>query len=126
MVKKIKKEYLPDKLSPSDKERQKKSILNKTDRPKVKFESKRSSFTERFEKKYGFKITNDNKISKEIISKTGIDKILKKGIAAYYNSGSRPNQTPFSWSRARLASVILKGPAYKVDKDIFEKYKIKK
>tara|TARA_R110000765_G_scaffold127377_1_gene225418 strand:+ start:112 stop:492 length:381 start_codon:yes stop_codon:yes gene_type:complete len=126
MVKKIKKEYLPDKLSPSDKERQKKSILNKTDRPKVKFESKRSSFTERFEKKYGFKITNDNKISKEIISKTGIKKILDRGIAAYYNSGSRPNQTPFSWSRARLASVILKGPAYKVDKDIFEKYKIKK
>ena len=126
MTKKIKKEYLPDKLTPSDKAKQKKSILEGKDRPKVKFESKRSSFTERFEKKYGYKITNDSKISKEIISKTGIKKILDKGMAAYYNSGSRPNQTPFSWSRARLASVLLKGPAYKVDKDIYEKYKIKK
>ena len=126
MTKKIKKEYLPDKLTPSDKAKQKKSILEGKDRPKVKFESKRSSFTERFEKKYGYKITNDSKISKEIISKTGIKKILDKGMAAYYNSGSRPNQTPFSWSRSRLASVLLKGPAYKVDKDIYEKYKIKK
>ena len=117
---------MPDKLTPSDKAKQKKSILEGKLRPKVKFESKRSSFTERFEKKYGYKITNDSKISKEIISKTGIDKILKKGMAAYYNSGSRPNQTPFSWARARLASVILNDPARKVDKDIWEKYKIKK
>jgi len=127
MVRKIKKEYLPDKLTPSDKKKQIKSIKEGKDRPKLKsFQSKRSSWTEKFESKYGFKITNDNKISKEIISKTGIKKILDKGMAAYYNSGSRPNQTPFSWSRARLASVLLKGPAYKVDKDIYEKYKIKK
>ena len=126
MVKKIKKEYLPDKLTPSDKAKQKKSILEGKDRPKVKFESKRSSWTEKFEKKYGYKITNDSKISKEIISKTGIDKILKKGMAAYYNSGSRPNQTPFSWARARLASVLLNGPARKVDSSIWLKYKIKK
>ena len=126
MTKKIKKEYLPDKLTPDDRKKQKKSILEGKDRPKVKFESKRSSWTEKFESKYGFKITNDNKISKEIISKTGIDKILKKGMAAYYNSGSRPNQTAFSWSRARLASVILNGPARKVDKNEWNKYRIKK
>ena len=127
MTKKIKKEYLPNKLTPSDKKKQIKSIKEKTERPKLKsFQSKRSSWTEKFESKYGFKITNDSKISKEIISKTGINKILDRGMAAYYNSGSRPNQTPFSWARARLASVILKGPAYKVDKDIYEKYKIKK
>ena len=126
MSKKIKESYVPKSLTPDDRKKQIKSIKEGKDRPKVKFESKRSSFTERFEKKYGYKITNDNKISKEIISKTGIDKILKKGMAAYYNSGSRPNQTPFSWSRARLASVILNGPARKVDKNIWEKYKIKK
>ena len=126
MTKKIKKEYLPNKLTPSDKKKQIKSIKEKTERPKLKsFQSKRSSWTEKFESKYGFKITNDSKISKEIISKTGIKKILDRGMAAYYNSGSRPNQTPFSWARARLASVILKGPAYKVDKDIYEKYKKK-
>jgi len=127
MTKKIKDNYIPKSLSESDKKKQIKSIKEKTERPKLKsFQSKRSSWTEKFEKKYGYKITNDSKISKEIISKTGIKKILDKGMAAYYNSGSRPNQTAFSWARARLASVLLKGPAYKVDKDIYEKYKIKK
>jgi len=124
MVKKYKSTYVPKTLSESDKKKQIKSIKEKTERPKLKsFQSKRSSWTEKFEKKYGYKITNDSQISKNIISKTGIDKIIKKGMAAYYNSGSRPNQTAFSWARARLASVLLKGPAYKVDKDIYEKYK---
>lgn len=126
MTKKIKKEYLPDKLTPSDKAKQKKSILEGKDRPKVKFESKRSSYVERFEKKYNFPITNDNKISKEIISKTGIKQILSKGYGAYYSSGSRPNVSKFQWARARLASVILNGPARKVDSSIWLKYKIKK
>ena len=78
---------------------------------------------ERFEKKYGKKITDDNFISKNIISKVGINQILKKGMGAYFSSGSRPNQTPQSWSRARLASVIMNGPARKVDIDIWNKYK---
>ena len=121
------KKYVPDSLSKSDKKKQIKSIKDKKERPKLKsFESKRSPWVKKFEDKYGFKITNDSRISKEIISKTGINKILDRGVAAYYNSGSRPNQTPASWSRARLASVILKGPAYKIDKEIFEKYKIDK
>jgi len=120
------KKYVPESLSKSDKKKQIKSIKDKKERPKLKsFESKRSPWVKKFEDKYGFKITNDSRISKEIISKTGINKILDRGVAAYYNSGSRPNQTPASWSRARLASVILKGPAYKIDKEIFEKYKRK-
>ena len=124
MVKKYKSTYVPKTLSESDKKKQIKSIKEKTERPKIKsFQSKRSSWTEKFEKKYGYKITNDSQISKNIISKTGIDKIIKKGMAAYYNSGSRPNQTAFSWSRARLASVLLNGPARKVDKNIWDKYK---
>jgi len=120
------KKYVPESLSKSDKKKQIKSIKDKKERPKLKsFESKRSPWVKKFEDKYLFKITNDSRISKEIISKTGINKILDRGVAAYYNSGSRPNQTPASWSRARLASVILKGPAYKIDKEIFEKYKRK-
>jgi hypothetical protein len=125
--KKIKDTYVPKTLTPTDRKKQIKSIKEGKDRPKLKsFQSKRSSWTEKFEKKYGYKITNDSQISKNIISKTGIDKILNRGMAAYYNSGSRLNQTPFSWARARLASVILNGPARKVDKDIWNKYKIKK
>ena len=45
-------------------------------------------------------------------------------MSAYYNSGSRPNQTPQSWSLARLASVILNGGARKVDQSIWDKYKL--
>jgi len=122
--KKIKPEYAPKSLTPSDKKKQIKSIKEGKDRPKVKsFTSKRSSWVVKFEKKYGTKITDTSFISKNIISKTGIDKIKAKGVAAYYNSGSRPNQTPASWSLARLASVILAGPARRVDKDIWNKYK---
>ena len=124
MDRKIPKQYAPKSLTPADRKKQIKSIKEGKERPKVdSFKSKRSSLVVRFEKKYGYKITNDSRISKEIISKTGIDQILKKGMGAYYSSGSRPNQTPQSWSRARLASVILGGPARKVDKKIWEKYK---
>ena len=112
-------------LSKEDKAKQVKSIKEGKDRPKLKSAppSKRSSHVEKFEKKYGYKITNDSRISKEIISKTGIDKILSKGRGAYYSQGSRPNTTPTQWARARLASVIMGGNARKVDKAIWEKYK---
>ncbi len=122
--KKINKKYLPASLSKADRAKQKKSIEEKKERPKVKsFKSKRSSHVERFEKRYGYKINNLTRISKEIILRTGINKILDKGMGAYYSSGSRPNQTARSWSLARLASVIVGGPARKVDMAIWEKYK---
>ncbi len=122
--KKIRPEYAPKSLTPADKKKQIKSIKEGKDRPKVKsFTSKRSSWASKFENKYGTKISNTSFISKNIISKTGIDKILDKGRGAYYSAGSRPNQTAESWARARLASVIMGGPARKVDKDIWSKYK---
>ncbi len=121
---KIPKRYIPKTLSKEDKKKQEKSILKQEKRPKLKsFQGKRSSYVERFEKKYGYKINNFSRISKEIISRTGINKIMAKGRAAYFNSGSRPNQTSESWSLARLASVIVGGPARRVDKAIWEKYK---
>lgn len=122
--KKINPKYIPKSLTQEDKKKQVKSIKEGTDRPKVKsFESKRSSWVVKFEKKYKTKITDTAFISKNIISKTGIDKIMAKGRGAYYSSGSRPNQTPTSWALARLASVIMGGKARQVDKDIWEKYK---
>ena len=124
-MKKVNNKYVPSSLSKSDKEKQIKSIKNKTDRPKLdSFKSKRSTWAEKFENKYGKKISNSSFISKNIISKAGQDQILSKGRAAYYSSGSRPNQTSTSWALARLASVIMNGPARKVDKDIWLKYKI--
>jgi len=119
----IPKKYVPKSLSPEDRKKQIKSIKEKTKRPKVEsFKSKRSSHVEKFEKKYGYKISNLKRISKEIISMEGINKILDKGRGAYF-SGSRPNQTPQSWALARLASVIMNGKARKVDKDIWNRFK---
>ena len=51
-------------------------------------------------------------------------KVMDKGKGAYYSSGSRPNQTAHSWAYGRLASVILGGPARKIDKDIWKKYNL--
>lgn len=120
----IPQKYIPKNLSKKDKKKQEKSILEKRMRPKLNsFKSKRSGWVSKFELKYGFKINNFTKINQKIISMGGIKQIIKKGEAAYYNGGSRPNQTPRSWALARLASVILGGPARKVDINIWNKYK---
>ncbi len=121
--KKINPKYVPKSLSESDKKKQIKSIKEKKDRPKTDYKTKRSSHVVAFEKKYGEKITNDSFISKNIISKTGIEKILSKGRGAFFSSGSRPNTTSEQWARARLASVIMGGKARSVDKSIWEEYK---
>jgi hypothetical protein len=110
-----------------ERRKQIKSIFENKDRPKVKgFKSERSSHVKKFEEKYGTKITDKEFITKNIISETGREMIIKKGKGAFYSSGSRPNQTPFSWGLARLASVIMGGNARKVDQKIWDEYKIKK
>ena len=125
--KKKPKTYLPKGLTKEDKKKQIKSIKDKTDRPKVKsFQSKRSPWAEKFEKKYKTKITNKKYINDNILKNKGQEEILKKGRGAYYSSGSRPNQTASSWAYARLASSLLGGPAAKVDKKILKEYKVKK
>ena len=124
MSPKLPKKYVPDSLSESDKKKQEKSIRDKTDRPKTDYKTRRSSHVVSFENKFGKKITDTTFISKNIISKTGIDKILDKGMAAYFSSGSRPNVSKEQWAYARLASVIMGGPARKVDQKIWEEYKL--
>lgn len=120
----LNKTYVPDTLTKKDKIKQVKSIIEGKNRPKVdSFTSKRSGFVEKFEKKYGYKISNKSRVTKDIITKTGYDKIVEKGMAAYYTSGSRPNQTPFSWGLARLASVIMNGKARQIDINEWNKYK---
>ena len=119
----IQKKYLGN-LKGKDLQKQIKSIVEKKDRPKINTKSNtKSKYVIQFTKKYDQAITNKSFISKNIISNTGIDKILNKGRGAYYSSGSRPNQSSSSWAYARLASVIMNGPARKVDKDIWLKYK---
>ena len=130
--KNIPKKYT-NKLSNKDKKKQVKNIERSkksykrgvyVDRPKLKsFKNKKSQWTLKFENKYNHKITDQNFIHNNIISKKGQNLILKKGRGAYYSSGSRPNQTSSSWAYARLASVIVGGPARKVDKNIWLEYK---
>jgi hypothetical protein len=122
---KVPKTYLEG-LKGKERQAQIKSFFENKDRPKTKFKSKRSPWVKKFEDKYGTKITDKDFIHKNIITKTGQEKIIMKGKGAFYSSGSRPNQSPFSWAYARLASVIMNGPSRKVDADIWNKYKIKK
>ena len=110
-------------LKGDDRKKQIKSFFEGKDRPKTGFKSKRSGFVKKFEDKYKVKITDKDFIHKNIITNKGQEEILSKGRGAYYSSGSRPNQTASSWAYARLASVIVGGPARKIDKDIWVKYK---
>tara|TARA_Y100001936_G_C16062007_1_gene664698 strand:+ start:1896 stop:2297 length:402 start_codon:yes stop_codon:yes gene_type:complete len=112
-------------LNKTDRTKQIKSIFEGKIRPSTSAPEKRSQYIIRFENKYKKKITDKEFIHKNIITKTGQQQIIKKGIGAYFSSGSRPNQTPMSWALARLASVIMNGPARKVDKIIYDKYKVK-
>lgn len=110
-------------LKGKDREKQIKSIFEGTIRPKTKAPEKRSSYVIKFEKKYNKKITDEDWIHKNIITRTGQKKIIEKAMGAYFSGGSRPNQTPSSWGYARLASVIVGGPARKIDKTIWDKYR---
>jgi hypothetical protein len=58
------------------------------------------------------------------VPESALKRVIKKGKGAYYSSGSRPNQTAHSWAYARLASVLMNGPARKYDNIIWIKYKI--
>ena len=121
----IPKKYVPKGLSKEDREKQIKSIKEKKDRPKLESaKTKRSSHVVAFEKKYKTKITDKSFINKNILKIKGQEEVLKKGRAAYYTQGSRPNTTPTSWALSRLASVIMGGKARQVDKNIWNKYKV--
>ncbi len=84
------------------------------DRPKVSATpTRRSIHVARFERKFGFPITDHSKV-KAMFPDTDVDKIIAKGAAAYA-SGSRPNTTIAQWTNARLASVLTGGAALKID-----------
>ena len=119
-------------LKGNDRRKQIKSIFEGTFRPQTKVEPKRSSWTVKFNKKYGKELDKmkGGRSKKNIAKVTGIpfkaiDEVFKKGEGAYYSSGSRPNQTPQSWAYARVYSYILGGSARKTDAAITKKYKVK-
>jgi hypothetical protein len=96
------------------------------DRPKLKsYKKKESGWTAKFHKLYPEAKTM-KQISKAVnIPEKALRAVIKKGKGAYYSSGSRPNQTPTSWGKARMYAYILGSPTRKYDHHITEKYKVK-
>lgn len=124
--------YLPKRLTKKDKIKQAKQLKKSRAaykkgkyihrKPVKSFKSKKSQHILNAEKIYKIK---NLRLNKNLAKKTGcslnsLNKIVKKGMAAYYSSGSRPNQTPHSWGIARLASSISSGKAAAVDYNILE------
>ena len=91
-------------LNKIDRQKQIKSIFEGKLRPKTKATEKRSSHVIKFEKKYKKKITDEDWIHQNIITRTGQKQIIKKGMGAYFSSGSRPNQSPMSWALAPIVT----------------------
>ena len=133
--------YIPKSLSEADKKKQKKQLEKSrkdykkgkyTEREDLKsFKERPSSFIKEVKKKTGLpmnfdkladKLTRTDKREKELLK--GFEEIYEKGKGAYYSSGSRPNQTPESWGKARVASVLVGGKSRNIDKAIVKKYNI--
>lgn len=126
--------YVPKTLSKKDKEKQRQMLKKSRSlykkgiyytRKKINsFKSKVSPHILKARKIY--KIENI-KPSKELAKKTkcsiqGLKKIVKKGMGAYYSSGSRPSQTGHSWGYARLGSAITGGKASAVDYHVLKEH----
>ena len=130
---KINLKYLPNKLTQKDRKKQAKQILKSRElykkgfyysRKKLfSFKSKNSPHITKAKNMYH---VNNIGATKELEKATGcskgaLKKIINKGAGAYYSSGSRPNQTAYSWGLARLASSITGGKASAVDYNILKK-----
>ena len=125
--------YVPKSLSKRDVAKQKRELRKSRrmyrrgkyhTRKKVKsYKSRRSNYAKDVERIYGIssKKISLNKLAKKTrCTRKALDRIVRKGIGAYYSSGSRPNQTGHSWGYARLFSAVTGGPASKVDRHILE------
>jgi hypothetical protein len=125
--------YVPNKLTKADKQKQISMLLKSkklykkheyyTRKPIASYKNKTSQHVINARKIYNIENVMPNK---ELSLKTGctiaaLNEIVKKGEAAYYSSGSRPNQTAQSWGLARLASSITGGKAAAVDYNILDK-----
>jgi len=124
--------YLPKRLSKKDKAKQKKQLQKSRSaykkgiyinrKPLTSFKNKKSQHLINAEKIYKVNkvVINNNLAKKTGCSIKALNKIVKKGQGAYYSSGSRPNQTSYSWGIARLASSISGGKAAAIDYNILQ------
>ena len=130
------KKYVPPSLSSKDKAKQRKILKERKTKAKKgvyiqkkldpKKKPKQSSFTTRFKKKYKLSSYSLTSISRATGIPIGaLRAVKKKGLGAYYSSGSRPNVTAQQWAQARIYSYILGGGARKADKAITKKFNVK-
>ena len=60
-------------------------------------------------------------------SKSKLDQVYKRGLGAYYSSGSRPGVTAHAWAMGRVKSFVSgKGGARKADADLWKRAKAAK
>jgi hypothetical protein len=126
----IPKTYLPSNISNKDKKIIKRELnrsrklykLKKyyTRKPIKSYKYKKSKHLSNLSKIYKI---NNIKINRTLSKKTGcsiktLKQIERKGMGAYYSSGSRPNQTAKSWGLARLASAVTGGKSSLIDYNI--------
>lgn len=119
-------------LKGSEKTAQIKSIFESKERPQTSFKSRKSNWTQKFSQVYGKKIdkmeggrTLENISNVTNIPLGAIKAVNKKGMAAYYSGGSRPNQTPESWGKARVYSYIMGGNTRLVDTEVTKKFNVR-
>jgi len=134
MSRKIPKKYTK-KLSKNDKSKQVRNIRTArrsykrgkyVSRPKLKsFKKKESGWTAKFHKRYPEAKTVPQIARATDIPTKALNAVKRKGMGAYYSSGSRPNQTAQSWGKARMYSYILGGPTRKIDREITKRYNVK-
>jgi AraC-like DNA-binding protein len=124
--------YVPKSLNPIGKATQKRELrksrrmykrgIYHTRKSITGYRSKKSVWDSRLRRTYNIpqseQLTLDLLAKKTGCSKRSLQDIVKKGMGAYYSSGSRPNQTAHSWGYARLYSALTGGPAAKVDNKI--------
>lgn len=129
---KFNKKYLPISLTRKDSKKQQRMLMKSHKLYKNRrymtrghldsFKSKTSRHIINARRIYGIQsLGATNELAKATMcTRKSLKKIIRKGNAAYYSSGSRPNQTPQSWGLARLGSAITGGKAFHVDYKILK------
>ena len=80
--------------------------------------TRRSSYTQRFHKKYPEAKTLPEIAKATGVSKSVLQKVYDRGMAAW-RTGHRPGASQQAWGMARVHSFVLKGKTYRTaDKDL--------
>jgi len=119
-------------LKGAERQKQIKSFFEKKERPKTSAKSKESTWTTKFNKKYGEQLENmkGGRSKRNIAKVTGLPyralkDVFERGEKAY-DTGSRPGVQRQQWAYGRLFGYIENNPKVrKADADITKKYNVK-